>query len=91
MYELIAMALALTLLVILLHLKVKLGRSMVLAAIGLAALLGVTPSELWQALVNEWHTKPLSQTTPPAQRRRRIELSQRQRPKPSRRLRSQSF
>jgi len=63
MYELIAMALALTLLVILLHLKVKLGRSMVLAAIGLAVLLRVTPSEFWQALVNEWHNKPLSQTT----------------------------
>jgi len=63
MYELIAMALALTLLVILLHRKVKLGRSMVLAAIGLAVLLGVTPSEFQQALVDEWHNKPLSQTT----------------------------
>ncbi len=63
MYELIAMALALTLLVILLHLKVKLGRSMVLAAIGLAVLLRVTPGEFWQALVNEWIDKPMSQTT----------------------------
>ncbi|MBL7184935.1 MAG: DUF401 family protein [Phycisphaerae bacterium] len=63
MYELIAMALALTLLVTLLHRKVKLGRSMVLAAIGLAVLLRVTPSEFWQTLVNEWHNKPLSQTT----------------------------
>ena len=34
MYELIAMALALTLLVALLHLRVKLGRSMVLSAVG---------------------------------------------------------
>ncbi len=63
MYELIAMALALTLLVILLRLKVRLGRSMVLAAIGLAALLRVTPTEFWQALVEEWNNKPLSQTT----------------------------
>ena len=63
MYELIAMALALTLLVILLHRKVKLGRSMVLAAISLAVLLRVTPSEFGRALVNEWHTKPLSRTT----------------------------
>lgn len=63
MYELIAMALALTLLVVLLHLKVKLGRSMVMAAVGLAALLRVTPSEFWQTLVNEWYAKPLSQTT----------------------------
>ena len=64
MYELIAMALALTLLVSLFHLKVRLGRSMVLAAVALAVLLGVTPGELGRALVNEWHSKPLSQTTP---------------------------
>jgi integral membrane protein (TIGR00529 family) len=57
------MALALTLLVILLHLKVRLGRSMVLSAIGLAVLLGVTPSEFWRTLADEWHNKPLSQTT----------------------------
>ncbi|MEA3225474.1 MAG: DUF401 family protein, partial [Planctomycetota bacterium] len=63
MYELIAMALALTLLVILLHLKLKLGRSMVLSAVGLAVLLGVTPSEFWHAVVYEWHNKPLGQTT----------------------------
>jgi len=63
MYELIAMALALTLLVILLRLKVRLGRSMVLAAVCLAVLLRVTPSEFGRAIVNEWHTKPLSQTT----------------------------
>ncbi|MHC4432407.1 MAG: DUF401 family protein [Planctomycetota bacterium] len=63
MYELIAMALALILLVVLLHLKVKLGRSMLLSSIGLAMLLGVTPSEFWQTVVHEWHNKPLSQTT----------------------------
>lgn len=63
MYELIAMALALTLLVILLHLKVKLGRSMVLSAIGLALLLGVTPGEFAHTIADEWRTKPLSQTT----------------------------
>ena len=63
MYELIAMGLALALLVILLHLKVKLGRSMVLAAIALAVLLRVTPGEFQRALVYEWTNKPLSQTT----------------------------
>ena len=63
MYELIAMALALALLVILLHFKVKLGRSMVLSAVGLAVLLRVTPDQFRQALVEEWNTKPLSQTT----------------------------
>ena len=26
-------------------------------------LLKVTPSEFWQTLINEWHTKALSQTT----------------------------
>jgi integral membrane protein (TIGR00529 family) len=57
------MALALALLVILLRLKVKLGRSMILSSVGLAALLRVTPGEFWQAVVGEWHNKPLSQTT----------------------------
>jgi len=63
MYALIAMALALTLLVILLRLRVKLGRSMLLSSIGLAVMLRVTPNELWQAVVYEWHNKPFSQTT----------------------------
>jgi len=65
MYELIAMALALALLVVLLHFKVKLGRSMVLAAVGLAVLLRVTPDQFRHALVEEWNDKDkaLSQTT----------------------------
>ncbi len=57
------MALALTLLVALLHLKVKLGRSMLLSSVALAMLLRVTPSEFWQTVVREWHNKPFSQTT----------------------------
>ena len=63
MYALIAMALALTLLVVLLRLKVKLGRSMLLSSITLAILLGVSPSEFWTTVVNEWYNKPLNQTT----------------------------
>jgi integral membrane protein (TIGR00529 family) len=63
MYALIAMALALTLLVVLLRLKVKLGRSMLLSSITLAILLGVSPSEFWHVVVHEWHNKPLNQTT----------------------------
>ncbi|MBL7154068.1 MAG: DUF401 family protein [Phycisphaerae bacterium] len=63
MYALIAMAMALALLVVLLHLKVKLGRSMLLAAVGLAILLGVSPGEFQQTVVDEWRDKPLSQTT----------------------------
>ena len=63
MYALIAMALALTLLVVLLRRNVKLGRSMLLSSIGLAILLRVTPVEFWHTVVDEWHNKPLNQTT----------------------------
>ncbi|TKJ34447.1 MAG: hypothetical protein CEE38_18045 [Planctomycetes bacterium B3_Pla] len=63
MYALIAIALALALLIGLLHLKVNLGRSMLISSISMAILLGVTPSEFWQTVVHEWHDKPLSQTT----------------------------
>jgi hypothetical protein len=57
------MALALALLVVLLRLKIKLGRSMLLSAVGLAILLGVRPGEFWRTVVDEWHNKPLGQTT----------------------------
>lgn len=63
MYALIAMALALALLVVLLRLKIKLGRSMLLSAVGLAILLGVSPNEFCRTVVDEWHNKPLGQTT----------------------------
>lgn len=63
MYALIAMALALGLLVVLMHRGVKLGRSMIIAAIALAVMLKVTPGVLLDAAVAEWHGKPLSQTT----------------------------
>jgi len=63
MYALIAMALALALLVVLLRRNIKLGRSMLLSAVGLAVLLGVRPGEFCRTVVDEWHNKPLSQTT----------------------------
>jgi len=63
MYALIAMVLALALLVVLLRLKIKLGRSMLLSAVGLAILLGVRPGEFCRTVVDEWHNKPLGQTT----------------------------
>jgi integral membrane protein (TIGR00529 family) len=63
MYALISMAVALALLVVLLHVKVRLGRAMILSALGLAVLLGVTPGEFWQAVAEEWQSKPLGQTT----------------------------
>jgi hypothetical protein len=57
------MALALALLVVLLRRNIKLGRSMLLSAVGLAVLLGVRPGEFCRTVVDEWHNKPLSQTT----------------------------
>ncbi|RKX25976.1 MAG: hypothetical protein DRP46_11360, partial [Candidatus Zixiibacteriota bacterium] len=63
MYALIAMAMSLVLLVVLLRLKVKLGCSMLLAAAGLAILLGVSPGEFWQTLADEWRSESLSRTT----------------------------
>ena len=63
MYVLIVMGLALGLLVLLMHLKVKLGRAMIAAALALIVLLGVTPVDLGRTLVQEWQTKPLQQTT----------------------------
>jgi len=63
MYALIVMALALVLLVVLLHLKVRLGRAMVISAVALAILLGVSPGEFRRAVEEEWREKPLSQTT----------------------------
>ena len=63
MYALISMALALALLVVLLHLKVRLGRAMLLSAVALAVFLQVTPAKLWLTYIHEWHNKPLSQTT----------------------------
>jgi integral membrane protein (TIGR00529 family) len=63
MYALITIILSLALLVVLLHLKMRLGSSMVLSAAALAVLLRVTPHRFLQAVVEEWNSKPLSQTT----------------------------
>ena len=63
MFALGSMAVSLGLLVILMHRKVRLGRAIVASAMVLGILLRVTPSTFWQALVREWHAKPLTQTT----------------------------
>jgi len=63
MYALAAMALALAVLVILLRLEFKLGLAMMLSSLALAILLRVGPGQFWQSIVNEWHNKPLGQTT----------------------------
>jgi hypothetical protein len=63
MYALIAMFAALLVLVVLLRLKVRLGQSMMLAAVALAILLKVGPILFCQTWLDEWHSKPISQTT----------------------------
>ena len=63
MYALFSMAVALVALVVLLRLRIKIGRSMLISALVLAALLHVGPVSFWQCLVNEWQTKPIDQTT----------------------------
>ena len=63
MYELGAIVTALVLLVVLLRLKVRLGRSMVFCAVALGFLLRVGPMEIWRTLAAEWQDKPLARTT----------------------------
>lgn len=63
MYALIAMFGALLALVILLRLGVRLGQSMLLASVMLAVLLWVGPNLFCRTWLDEWHSKPVSQTT----------------------------
>jgi hypothetical protein len=63
LHALIAIGLALALLVVLLHRKVKIGRAMILAALALAWMLGVTPRVMWGAIREEWVAKPPAETT----------------------------
>ncbi|MBN1505782.1 MAG: DUF401 family protein [Sedimentisphaerales bacterium] len=55
---------SLAVLVVLLRLKVRIGRAMTLSAVVLAVLLRVTPGEMWGRLVAEWRQQPLTETTP---------------------------
>ena len=63
MYPLIAMAISLAVLIILLRLRVKIGRTMLLTAVALELLLTVSPAELWRTFAQEWQTVPITQTT----------------------------
>jgi integral membrane protein (TIGR00529 family) len=63
MYALLSMFIALALLVVLLHFKVRIGRAMMIAAFALAALLRVTPGSFWNAIVTEWKENALNETT----------------------------
>lgn len=64
MYALVMIFIALTVLVVLLRLRVRIGRAMVASALVLAILLGVTPGAMGGRLAAEWRDKPLSETTP---------------------------
>jgi uncharacterized protein len=63
MYALISMFISLGLLVLFLHLKIRIGRAMMLAAFVLAALLRVTPGSFWETIIAEWKNNPINQTT----------------------------
>jgi integral membrane protein (TIGR00529 family) len=63
MYAFIYIIISLVVLITLLRLKVKIGLSMLLSACLLALLFGLWPKEIGQAFINEWNTKPLTQTT----------------------------
>ncbi len=66
MYELLTIVLSLAALVILLRFKVRIGRAMMLSAVLLALLLGVTPGAMGRQLVAEWQRESLfvTETTP---------------------------
>jgi len=64
MYALATIFLSLSVLVVLLRLKVRIGLAMTISAFVLAMLLGVTPGAMWARLVAEWHEQPLTGTTP---------------------------
>jgi integral membrane protein (TIGR00529 family) len=64
MYTLGAIAAALAVLVVLLRLRVKIGRAMMVSAFALAVLLGVMPVQMWGQLAAEWRELPLKETTP---------------------------
>lgn len=63
MNALIDMLLALTVLVVLMHRGMKVGRAMFFSALALAVMLGGGPFVLKDSLVAEWHDKELTQTT----------------------------
>jgi integral membrane protein (TIGR00529 family) len=64
MYALAMIFVALAALVVLLRFGIRIGRAMVVSALLLAILLGVTPGQMGGRLAAEWHELPLSETTP---------------------------
>lgn len=64
MYALIAILASLLGLVVLLRLRVRIGKAMTASAVLLAILLQVTPGRMWTYLATEWQGRPLTETTP---------------------------
>ncbi|MCU0914964.1 MAG: DUF401 family protein [Planctomycetes bacterium] len=64
MYALVMIFVALAVLVVLLRFRLRIGKAMVVSALVLAVLLGVTPGEMGGRLAVEWHENPLTETTP---------------------------
>lgn len=64
MYALGAIFVSLLVLVGLLRVRVKIGLAMMVAAVVLAVLLGVTPRAMGRRLAAEWRAEPLTETTP---------------------------
>jgi integral membrane protein (TIGR00529 family) len=64
LYALLCVAVALTTFTVLHQRRMKIGCAMVLSAVCLAWLLGVTPRSWWETLLAEWQQKPLNETTP---------------------------
>ncbi len=64
MYALVAIFVSLAVLVVLLRLRVPIGRAMMVSALVLAVLLGVTPGAMGRRLAEEWRQMPLTETTP---------------------------
>jgi hypothetical protein len=63
MYAFMTIIMSLAALIALLRLKVKVGLAMVISACILAALLGVWPWDAGRALIEEWRTESLTNTT----------------------------
>ena len=63
MYEFISIMISLGALVTLLRLKVRIGAAMMLSACLLALLLCAWPWDVWQTLIAEWRSQPLTRTT----------------------------
>jgi integral membrane protein (TIGR00529 family) len=64
MYALAVIFVSLAVLVVLLRCRMPMGRAMMVSALVLAVLLGVTPGRMGAGLAAEWKDKPLTETTP---------------------------